>query len=78
MAKKDEVLKIYDEQFVRMWEFYLAGSEMAFTHENFVIMQIQLVQNNNAVPITRDYIAKEEARLKAWETVRAPLEPLDY
>ena len=27
-----EIAKLYDERFCRMWEFYLAGAEMAFRH----------------------------------------------
>ena len=30
LAHRDEVERIYDQRFVRMWEFYLACSEMAF------------------------------------------------
>ena len=30
MDKKIEVLEMFDEKFFRMWEFYLAGCEMAF------------------------------------------------
>ncbi|WP_407812784.1 class I SAM-dependent methyltransferase, partial [Staphylococcus aureus] len=37
VARKAEAIALYDERFFRMWEFYLAGSEMAFTHENFHI-----------------------------------------
>jgi cyclopropane-fatty-acyl-phospholipid synthase len=39
-----------------MWEFYLAGSEMAFRHDQQVVFQIQLVKKVDALPITRDYM----------------------
>ena len=28
MARRDEAAELYDERFCRMWEFYLAGSEI--------------------------------------------------
>ena len=30
MGKKEDILEMFDEKFFRMWEFYLAGCEMAF------------------------------------------------
>ena len=56
--------KIYDERFVRMWEFYLAASEMAFREQDMMVFQMQLTKRQGVVPITRDYIAREEARLR--------------
>ena len=47
---------MFDEKFFRMWEFYLAGSEMAFKWGDHVVFQIQLSKNLSSVPITRDYI----------------------
>ncbi|ACM35677.1 MULTISPECIES: SAM-dependent methyltransferase [Rhizobium/Agrobacterium group] len=74
MARRDEAARLYDERFVRMWEFYLAGSEMAFTHEDFFIFQLQITKKRISVPDNRDYIAAREEALKAAETLRAPLE----
>jgi cyclopropane-fatty-acyl-phospholipid synthase len=45
-----------------MWEFYLAGSEAFFRCMDGMVFQIQLAKDRNAVPLTRDYIAGEEAR----------------
>ena len=56
LSKKDKVLELFDEKFLRMWEFYLAGCEMAFKWSDQVVFQIQLTKNLSAVPITRDYI----------------------
>ena len=78
MARREEAAAIYDERFVRMWEFYLAGAEMAFTHENFFIFQMQLTRKRMAVPDNRDYIAEREAQLKSFEATRAPLEPVAF
>ena len=33
LAHREEVERLYDERFVRMWEFYLAASEMAFREQ---------------------------------------------
>jgi cyclopropane-fatty-acyl-phospholipid synthase len=59
---------------VRMWEFYLASSEMAFRESDMVIFQIQMTKRKGVVPQTRDYIGREEARLREIEaTASAPL-----
>ena len=50
-----------------MWEFYLAASEMAFREQDMMVIQIQLTKRQGVVPMTRDYIAREEARLRALE-----------
>jgi cyclopropane-fatty-acyl-phospholipid synthase len=67
MAHADEVRHIYDERFLRMWEFYLAASEMAFRQQAMMVMQIQLTRRQNVVPMTRTYIEREESRLRARE-----------
>jgi cyclopropane-fatty-acyl-phospholipid synthase len=67
MARREEAVRLYDERFARMWEFYLACSEMAFRAQGLMVMQIQLARHQGVVPITRDYIANEEARLRGRE-----------
>jgi cyclopropane-fatty-acyl-phospholipid synthase len=59
-AARDRIKAIYDERFCRMWEFYLAGSEVAFRHESLVVFQIQIARRIDAVPLTRDYIVDWE------------------
>lgn len=56
----DEVAELYDERFCRMWDFYLAGSEMSFREGEMMVFQIQLAKTHAAVPLTRDYIARFE------------------
>jgi cyclopropane-fatty-acyl-phospholipid synthase len=51
---------IYDERFCRMWEFYLAGSEMSFRHDGMTVFQIQLAKKTSALPLTRDYMFESE------------------
>jgi cyclopropane-fatty-acyl-phospholipid synthase len=72
LAHRDEAAQLYDDRFVRMWEFYLAASEMAFREQAMMVMQIQLAKRQDVVPITRDYIAREEARLRALEGGHRP------
>jgi cyclopropane-fatty-acyl-phospholipid synthase len=72
LAHRDGVERIYEPRFVRMWEFYLAASEMSFREQNMMVMQIQLTKRQGVVPITRDYIGREEQRLAAAESERRP------
>ena len=53
---KDQIIKMFDEKFFRMWEFYLAGCEMAFKWGDQVVYQFQLAKNYTSTPVTRDYI----------------------
>jgi cyclopropane-fatty-acyl-phospholipid synthase len=72
MARREEAVRLYDERFARMWEFYLACSEMAFRKQNLMVTQIQLTKRQGIVPMTRDYIANEEARLRGRERKARP------
>ena len=45
-----------NQKFFRMWEFYLAGCEMAFKWGDQVVYQFQLTKNYSSTPVTRDYI----------------------
>jgi len=56
LGRKEEVLTMFDEKFFRMWEFYLAGCEMAFKWGDQVVFQFQLSKNLMSTPNTRDYI----------------------
>jgi cyclopropane-fatty-acyl-phospholipid synthase len=51
-----EVARLYDERFCRMWEFYLAGCEVAFRRMDQMVFQIQIAKRQDAVPLTRDYM----------------------
>ena len=55
-ARRAEIAALYDERFCRMWEFYLASSEIAFRYIGHMVFQLQLTKRVDAVPITRDYI----------------------
>ena len=56
LNKKEQVLERFDEKFFRMWEFYLAGCEMAFKWGDQFVFQFQLSKKLTSVPNTRDYI----------------------
>jgi cyclopropane-fatty-acyl-phospholipid synthase len=74
LAYREEVERIYDKRFVRMWEFYLAASEMSFREQNMMNFQIQLTKRQGVTPMTRSYIGREEKRLQAAESkMQAPL-----
>ncbi len=73
MARADEAMQLYDERFTRMWEFYLAASEMAFRKQNLMNFQILLTKRQGVVPMTRDYIANAEARLRGIERGQRPM-----
>lgn len=53
----DHVRDIYEERFCRMWRFYLVVSELAFRRGGHVVFQILLARQQDAVPLTRDYLA---------------------
>lgn len=71
-----EITALYDARLFRMWQFYLAGAEQSFRHGGMVNFHIQSVKRRSAVPMTRDYIAQETARLSALdETPQWHLDP---
>ncbi|MBZ9789398.1 cyclopropane-fatty-acyl-phospholipid synthase family protein [Rhizobium sp. 3T7] len=74
VAHKAEAVALYDERFFRMWEFYLAGSEIGFRWDELFVMQIQISKNQFSTPDNRNYIAENEAKLKEFEATRPPLE----
>ena len=62
-AQRPQIAAMYDERFCRMWEFYLAISELAFRHRGHFVFQIQLARRIDAAPITRDYMARNDPRV---------------
>ena len=67
MAQRDEIAALYDERFCRMWEFYLAISELGFRYGISNVFQVQLSKRVGAVPITRDYMIDGERRVLGGE-----------
>ena len=59
LARRAEAAALYDERFCRMWELYLASSEVAFRQLGHMVFQIQLAKRQTAVPLTRDYLCPD-------------------
>mgnify|MGYP006090619481 CR=1 FL=1 len=53
---KNTVKDLFDEKFVKMWEFYMASCAAAFRYRDLVVFQLQIVKNFQSVQRTRDYI----------------------
>ncbi len=56
LERRGEARAMYDERFCRMWEFYLACSEVAFRELGHMVFQLQLTKKQTAVPLSRDYL----------------------
>lgn len=56
----EAVRAMYDERFCRMWDLYLAASEIAFRHQGHMVFQLQFARRQEALPLTRDYMATRE------------------
>jgi cyclopropane-fatty-acyl-phospholipid synthase len=54
------IAQMYDERFCRMFEFYLASSELSFRTGTTMVTQVQLTRRADALPITRDYMVDAE------------------
>ena len=50
LAHREDVERLYDQRFVRMWEFYLAASEMSFREQDMMVMQFQITKRQDVVP----------------------------
>ena len=68
MGERGEAAMLYDERFCRMWECYLAMSEMSFRAGGHMVMHLQLAKSVDALPLTRDYMVDTERALAS----RAP------
>ena len=53
---RPEIVALYDERLARMFEFYLALSEVSFRLGGHMVWQLQLAKQVDALPITRDYL----------------------
>ena len=56
LARKKEAKDLFDEKFVKMWEFYLASCAAAFRYRDLAVFQLQIVKNFQSAHRTRDYI----------------------
>jgi cyclopropane-fatty-acyl-phospholipid synthase len=65
------IAELYDERFCRMWEFYLACSELAFRYGDHMNFQMQLAKHVYALPMTRDYMVDAEREGPAASKARS-------
>jgi cyclopropane-fatty-acyl-phospholipid synthase len=56
LLNKERIIKMFDERFFRMWEFYLLTSQYSFRNMGNVVFQIQMTKEFTNLPPTRDYI----------------------
>jgi len=61
---KNEITDMYDEVFYRMWLFYLAGAEQSFRNGGMVNWQLVYVKDRDAIPMTREFMGEESAKLR--------------
>jgi cyclopropane-fatty-acyl-phospholipid synthase len=60
-ASREEVQKMYDERFVRMWRLYLAGSEAAFIGGELQLFQVLFARPTvSDWPLTRAWMYRDE------------------
>jgi cyclopropane-fatty-acyl-phospholipid synthase len=71
IANRAKAAALCDERFCRMWEFYLAASEMTFRYHHQVVFQIQLAKNVDSLPLTRDYMFDAERHTHISATGRS-------
>ena len=55
---EEQIREIYDDRFCRMWRYYLISSEISFRYYQHVVFQVQITKEQEAVPLTRNYLYK--------------------
>ena len=68
-ASRDRVARLYDQRFCRMWDFYLQSCEAGFRWSGLTVFQFQLTKSIDALPGTRDYMMREEDRLRMADAI---------
>ena len=59
LKNRDEAVRLYDERFARIWEYYLSGSEAVFRTKHLMVFQVQLRKTNSPVSLTREYLYRD-------------------
>lgn len=75
LLNREKLPQHLDEKFVRMWEYYLACSQVSFENRMLMNFQIQLMKNKTIIPLTRDYIYESEHGLTRHKTETAEVIP---
>ncbi|MDR9392884.1 MAG: cyclopropane-fatty-acyl-phospholipid synthase family protein [Roseovarius sp.] len=60
MANIDKARELYDDRFCRMWRYYLLACELTFRFNDQVVFQLQMSPKQDAVPLTRDYLYRDD------------------
>ena len=55
---RTKIMRLYDDRFIRMWEFFLTASEAMFRTGRGVVYQIQLSNSPTTLPRTREYMSR--------------------
>lgn len=71
-ARIDEARALYDDRFCRMWRWYLTAAECSFVAERLAVFQVQIVRDKQAVPLTRDYIYRDDTVVALPAAAAAP------
>jgi len=61
-AQRAAITLTYDDRFCRMWDYYLAISELSFRYKDHMVFQLQLAKRVESAPLTRDYMIDGERR----------------
>jgi cyclopropane-fatty-acyl-phospholipid synthase len=62
-AQREQVGRLFDDRFVRMWRLYLAGAQAAFTTGAMQLFQVVFARGtNNDLPLTREHLYRSGAR----------------
>ncbi len=56
LENKKLVKDLFDERFIKMWEYYLSSCAAAFRYRDLAVFQLQIVKNFDSAHRTRDYI----------------------
>ena len=70
-ANRAEIVELYDERLARMFEFYMAVSEVSFREGGHMVWQVQLTKRVDALPLTRAYMADAPEAVEAPPRLRA-------
>jgi len=71
-ANHDEVVRLADERFYRLYAFYLAASSTMFSDGGMCVYQLQYLRSRDAAPMTRNYMIETEQRYS--ELAESPVE----
>jgi cyclopropane-fatty-acyl-phospholipid synthase len=63
-AAREKMVRLYDERFFRMWEYYLVGGIVMFESGGGCNYQLQYIRDRHALPLTRDYMGEAEQRYR--------------